>query len=56
MVRAAREREPDEPPVLFDVQRVRRHTGNELYPGEDIVEDPDANTEATTDPVPTSQR
>ncbi len=52
MVRAAREREPEETPVVFEVQRVRRHTGNELYP----VEHSDTDTEATTDPVPTSQR
>ena len=47
MVRAAREREPEgPPPVVFEVQRVRRHTGNELYP----VEDPDPVDAA--DPVP----
>jgi hypothetical protein len=32
MVRAAREREPDDLPVVFEVQRVRQHAGNELYP------------------------
>ena len=38
MVRAAREREPEasQPPVHYEVQRVRHHTGNELYP---VVDD-----------------
>jgi hypothetical protein len=45
MVRAAREREPEESPVLFEVQRVRQHTGNELYPVEDI------DTQPAPDPV-----
>ena len=49
MVRAAREREPEEPPVTLEVQRIRHHTGNELYP----VEDTD---QVDGDPVPTTQR
>jgi hypothetical protein len=37
MVRAAREREPDDDPapVLHEVVRVRQHTGNDLYPVEE---------------------
>jgi hypothetical protein len=48
MIRAAREREPEESPVVFEVERVRRHTGNELYP----VEDPDADSLPLPEPVP----
>ena len=47
MVRAAREREPDEGqlPVQYEVQRVRQHTGNELYPVNET------DVEPTSDPV-----
>ena len=47
MVRAAREREPDEGqlPVQYEVQRVRQHTGNELYPVDET------DVEPTSDPV-----
>ncbi len=49
MVRAAREREPDSQlPVHHDVQRLRRHTGNVLYPIEPI--DP------AVEPVPSRVR
>ena len=52
MVRAAREREPDgPPPVQYEVQRVRRHTGNELYP----VEEADPAVEAA-EPVPINEQ
>jgi hypothetical protein len=44
MVRAAREREPDDGPVAPrpEVERVRRHTGNELYP---VIEEDSATSE-----------
>ena len=52
MVRAARERDARRTTtVQYEMQRVRRHTGNELYPVEDA--DP---VDATAEPVPISEQ
>jgi hypothetical protein len=48
MVRAAREREPEEAPVVHEPPRGRRHTGNELYPVEDTDTDVDADEALVT--------